>query len=804
MRILSLKIRNFRVLKAFSYEFGEQVIGIVGPNGAGKSSIIEALAWALWGNPVARTGKDEIRSVFAGPDEACEVELGLAMRDESYTIRRSISGRGQTSADMHCGQAMVATGVRETQEAIGKLIGLDSRGFLSSVLARQQELNALSDLTPSARKEKLATMLGVDRLDRAIGRLKEDNRVVQGKIEQLGAIVARREQQETEREQLRKRLAEAEKQVLAAKEKLAGRQERLKRAGEELAVWQQKKGEADKLGIELKWRRDQAGEVSQTIGRLTEKLARLTEASDRLPKLEAELAGAAAVSSELKRLEQAQSELKLVQGLKAQIGGREREIEAAEVEIGKLTAERGELERLLKSLPENLAERVSKLRDEREKARDRFGTKRASVRQLEQDLAKIERQLEQIDQWGPDSVCDRCHRKLGDDLVEVRGHFEREKGDVAGRLRPAKQELQEVTTVGTNLASQVAELEGKLEKSRDLASRLEVVSGSLKQQTLGRDRAERERQQLAGQLAPMGQVVFDPQAYEKVQKEKERLDGLRREYDRLSGEVKERQSVTEDLAKAHKQQQTLQKDIESYTASLSGLGYSEQAFMKAKAAFEAEQTGADAAKDEYQSRVQTTALLSRDIESLDKQIEEARRLGESLEGLRTDRFYGEKLVNLFGDFRQFLIGRIRPTLAELAGELMAQMTDGRYTTVELDEQYDLQMFDAGEAYGVSRFSGGEKDLANLCLRLAISQALTESAGLPGSFVILDEVFGSQDASRKELILQALANLRGRFPQIILVTHIEDIKDRVEELIEIVPSGQGWSEVRINGQAIQQA
>ncbi|MBD3331364.1 SMC family ATPase, partial [candidate division GN15 bacterium] len=196
--------------------------------------------------------------------------------------------------------------------------------------------------------------------------------------------------------------------------------------------------------------------------------------------------------------------------------------------------------------------------------------------------------------------------------------------------------------------------------------------------------------------------------------------------------------------------------------------------------------------------------LAGDIEALDKRIAEARKQAEALAELRTDRHYGEKLVNLLGDFRQFLVGRIRPTLAELAGDLMTQMTDGRYSMVELDEQYELRVLDAGEFYGVSRFSGGEKDLANLCLRLAISQALTDSAGLPGSFVILDEVFGSQDAERKDLILRALANLKGRFPQIILVTHIEDIKDRVEELIEIVPTGRGWSEVRVNGQTIPTA
>ena len=56
----------------------------------------------------------------------------------------------------------------------------------------------------------------------------------------------------------------------------------------------------------------------------------------------------------------------------------------------------------------------------------------------------------------------------------------------------------------------------------------------------------------------------------------------------------------------------------------------------------------------------------------------------------------------------------------------------------------LLVYDNGNAYGIERFSGGEEDLANLCLRLAISEVITERAGGVFNFIILDEIFGSQD------------------------------------------------------------
>ena len=75
MHLLSLQIQNFRVIRRAVLPLPDHVIGVIGPNGAGKSSLVEAVAWALYGNPAARSGKDEIKSQFAGVDENCEVIL---------------------------------------------------------------------------------------------------------------------------------------------------------------------------------------------------------------------------------------------------------------------------------------------------------------------------------------------------------------------------------------------------------------------------------------------------------------------------------------------------------------------------------------------------------------------------------------------------------------------------------------------------------------------------------------------------------------------------------------------------------
>jgi DNA repair exonuclease SbcCD ATPase subunit len=52
-------------------------------------------------------------------------------------------------------------------------------------------------------------------------------------------------------------------------------------------------------------------------------------------------------------------------------------------------------------------------------------------------------------------------------------------------------------------------------------------------------------------------------------------------------------------------------------------------------------------------------------------------------------------------------------------------------------------------------------------------------------LVLDEVFGSLDPDRKARMLMALERLRGRFRQVLVVTHDADIKEELPHAIEVV-------------------
>ena len=153
-----------------------------------------------------------------------------------------------------------------------------------------------------------------------------------------------------------------------------------------------------------------------------------------------------------------------------------------------------------------------------------------------------------------------------------------------------------------------------------------------------------------------------------------------------------------------------------------------------------------------------------------------------LEKLRREVRICDECDRIVTDFRKYVNVSIRPRMAELASEYLADLTDGRYSAVELEDDFTPTVMEDGEAKRV--ISGGEEDILNLCMRISLSHMLAERAGQHFSLLILDEVFGSLDEGRRGNVLSLLEKLRNRFEQIIIITHLEDVKDGVQHLIQV--------------------
>jgi exonuclease SbcC len=162
--------------------------------------------------------------------------------------------------------------------------------------------------------------------------------------------------------------------------------------------------------------------------------------------------------------------------------------------------------------------------------------------------------------------------------------------------------------------------------------------------------------------------------------------------------------------------------------------------------------------------------------------DESRLIQETVREREGERRLHEELDRAFNEMRTKLNAELRPELSELATGFLRELMDSRTAELELDERYNILILEEGVTKPV--LSGGEEDIANLVLRLAVSQMIAERSGQAFSLLVLDEVFGSLDESRRFNVLELLRGLGDRFEQVILITHIEGVRDGLDNVITV--------------------
>ncbi|HEV3463486.1 MAG TPA: hypothetical protein VG846_05840, partial [Actinomycetota bacterium] len=219
-------------------------------------------------------------------------------------------------------------------------------------------------------------------------------------------------------------------------------------------------------------------------------------------------------------------------------------------------------------------------------------------------------------------------------------------------------------------------------------------------------------------------------------------------------------------------------------AEAAALGPADVVLAEARERQKAATLAATAAHGARSAAAQALAGAARLAQARQDALEAARAQHERVAGLEEEAAYLHRLVDLVAGFRLHLVSRLGRRLSVESAALFAELTDHEYQDLVVDpEDYAIRIADAGTEYELSRFSGSENDLASLSLRVAVSLVIAESAGELG-LLVLDEVLGALDRERRERMLDALTRLQGRFRQVLLVTHNDEVKDLLPAAIEV--------------------
>ena len=191
-------------------------------------------------------------------------------------------------------------------------------------------------------------------------------------------------------------------------------------------------------------------------------------------------------------------------------------------------------------------------------------------------------------------------------------------------------------------------------------------------------------------------------------------------------------------------------------------------------------------------------------------LRRCRELEEEREGLLAARSEAsdrqgayDQLATAFGrgGIQALLIEQAIPELETYANDVLGRVTEHRMS-LKLETQrerrgggdpretLDIRISDELGTRSYETYSGGEAFRIDFALRIALSRLLAHRSGAPLPTLFIDEGFGSQDAAGLERLVEAIQAIQDDFQKILVITHIEELKDRFPVRIEVTKTLQG--------------
>lgn len=321
-----------------------------------------------------------------------------------------------------------------------------------------------------------------------------------------------------------------------------------------------------------------------------------------------------------------------------------------------------------------------------------------------------------------------------------------------------------------------------LQPAYDKAQQLQGELKQLPQIEREIEKQKREEQRLLNELQKLP-TGYDAQLHQQLRQQETDLRPFYEEFIVLSGTLKKKEQVRSQIRDLRQRQQNNQKSLQRVEENLRALQYSEQEYEAIRTAHESAKQHVERLSEVLNQRRSDYNATQQLLESFQRRIEEIRQRKQELEKKQRETLFYETLHKAMQSFQKELNTRLRPMLANYASEFLNALTGGRYTEIEIDEQFGFYLIDENVRKTV--ISGGEEDVVNLSLRLALARLITEKAGQPLSLLILDEVFGSLDTERRANVLNLLNSLRDWFEQILVISHIEEINESADRCLYVV-------------------
>jgi DNA repair protein SbcC/Rad50 len=447
--------------------------------------------------------------------------------------------------------------------------------------------------------------------------------------------------------------------------------------------------------------------------------------------------------------------------------------------------------------------------------------------EMEQLKARIDR-LAETD--GSESVCPLCGQPLAADerqrLVEELGFQGKEMGDkyransklledadqlVAGLrsklvdIRAVEPALHEYTRQLEKLTADLSLAEAlKAEFEKQAQPRMEQIKQGLKSGNF----APEAKQALAEIDAELKAIGYDAAAHDQTRRAADEASSVDEEQRLLEKAQAASEPLAREIADLANQIEEISTEIQqqedAHTEAAANLAAAEEQAPDLRSA---QRDLLDMQEKENQLRMEVGAAQQK-VLVLDDLKDRRTSLDADREVLARKIGQYKQLETAFGKdgVPALLIEQALPTIEMRANELLDRLSGGEMsisfetqrelkTRENLKETLDIQIRDRVGVRDYEMFSGGEAFRVNFAIRLALSETLAQRAGARLQTLVIDEGFGSQDEIGRQRLLESINLVKADFAKILVITHIDELKDAFQARIEVEKTERG-SVVRV--------
>ena len=733
MKLLTLELENWSLHEHLRISLANG-LQIEGRNGTGKSSILEAIRFIFAKD--SRRYKRRIRHGTRGST----VRLWFIKDNNEYMVEKRIFLNRKSTARILMNSKLIADGPSSVYNYLRGILPEDIIDRL--VYVPQGELvEFIDELALKGGRQKLDSLLGLDKFENVDKGIKEEISELKGKLEILEKEIMK--YPEDAEEKFREMIREMEVEIGKMKSEMMKRKEKVKGLEVRRDDLLKKMNEFEKLEKLMNELNNKLNSINLEIVKNETTLRSLNEKLDTIDKKVREM-------EELKTRERELRNYPRMREFLLELEMNDKRLK----ELGDIEEEKTSIERMKERVKE-----IEPLKERKDELERRINELEKRIAVNRDRVMELERYMKNLLELSDKAKCPRCGQRL------TREHIERERNSAKNKAELINLEIEKDGEEMERLKRGLEKISREIEEMEILSIKIGDMETKLEEKIEERKNLETKIDEIKNTLREMGYRGEDLEVIDSAINE---LNFIRSRIRIFDEEIGKRDIYLRNVEEINKILNSMKREKRNIIKKLDEIKeeYDANLLYALRVEYENLQKSIYETRNEMNEYRLRIEMGENRIRETKEKLKEFIEISDEIKKARREMGLLLEARNLFPEIVKYLREKFISQLSSQLTYYFRRINQNpKYREISFDKEYRIMISSTEGEFYIDQLSGGEKVQLAIAFRIALLRLLS-----PIKLLILDEPFGSLDREHREILGDAL-NKMAKSGQLILVTHI---------------------------------